>query len=47
MKVTKSLSDDLDKKAVQAVKKWEFKPGTNDGKPVAAGMNLAVQFKLK
>lgn len=30
--VVKSLSKDLDKKAIQTVKKWEFKSGTKDGK---------------
>jgi len=47
IKVMKSLSEDLDKKAIEVVKKkWAFKPATKDGKAVAATMQVEVAFKL-
>ena len=49
VKVTKSLDDkyDLDQQAVIAMKKWLFKPGTKDGKPVAVQVTLEMSFRLK
>jgi len=37
----------LDKNAVAAVKQWEFKPGTKDGKPVAVRVDVELHFTLK
>jgi protein TonB len=37
----------LDKNAVAAMKQWEFKPGTKDGKPVAVRVNIELHFTLK
>ena len=37
----------LDKNAVAATKQWEFKPGTQDGKPVAVRVNVSITFTLK
>ena len=34
LKVVKSLSPDLDQKAIEAVSQWTFRPGEKDGKPV-------------
>ncbi len=36
----------LDEKAIEAVKKWRFEPGTKDGKPVAVVANVEVNFHL-
>jgi periplasmic protein TonB len=49
VKVTKSLDDKygLDEQAVIAMKKWQFKPGTKDGKPVAVQVTVEMSFKLK
>lgn len=44
--VTQSLDKDLDKKAVECVKKWRFEPATRDGKPVAMRVVVAVSFHL-
>ena len=49
VKVTKSLDDKygLDEQAVTAMKKWRFKPGTKDGKPVAVEVTVEMSFKLR
>ena len=46
IKVTKSLGLGLDQKAIEAVEKWRFKPGTKDGKPVAVIASVEVNFRL-
>ena len=47
--VTKSLDQKygLDDQALIAMKKWQFKPGTKDGKPVAVRVTVEMTFKLK
>jgi periplasmic protein TonB len=49
VKVTKSLDTQhgLDEEAVKAMKKWEFKPGTKDGKPVPVAVEVEMTFTLK
>ena len=49
VKVTQSLDKDLglDNEAIEAMKKWQFKPGTKDGKPVAVRIAVEMSFKLK
>jgi protein TonB len=37
----------LDEEAVKAMKQWEFKPGTKDGKPVAVRIHVVMQFALR
>ena len=44
--VARSLRPDLDKAAVDAVKKWKFAPATKDGQPVAVRVNVEVSFRL-
>jgi TonB family protein len=46
IKVVAPLGDGLDEKAVDAVKKWKFEPGTKDGKPVAVPVMIEVEFRL-
>jgi periplasmic protein TonB len=46
IKVTKSLGLGLDEKAIEAVEKWRFKPGTKDGKPVPVIASVEVNFRL-
>lgn len=46
VKVLNSLDKGLDRKAINAVKKWKFEPATVDGKPVATEMNVSVDFRL-
>ena len=49
VKVTRSLDSvhGLDESAVKAMKQWEFKPGTKDGKPVAVRVSIDMAFTLK
>jgi TonB family protein len=46
VKVTKSLGSGLDEKAVDAVRTWKFKPGTEDGTPVRSEIDVEVSFHL-
>jgi protein TonB len=47
--VTQSLDSDtgLDQQAVDALKRWVFKPGTKDGKAVAVQVHVLTRFTLK
>ena len=47
VKVKKSLDAELDEEAVKAMKKWEFKPGTKDGKAVDVLVDVEMTFNLK
>jgi TonB family protein len=46
VQILKPLPSGLDQAAVDAVKQWEFKPGTLNGSPVPVIFNLTVNFKL-
>jgi TonB family protein len=46
MKVLHSLGLGLDDKAMEAVSKWKFKPGTRNGKPVQVMALIDVVFRL-
>ena len=37
----------FDRAALAAVRKWRFKPGKKDGRPVAARVRLVVRFELE
>jgi protein TonB len=47
VKVKKPLHPELDEEAVKAMKQWEFKPGTKDGKPVDVFVDVELTFNLK
>ena len=49
MRVTESLDTEygLDQQALEAVKQWEFRPGTKDGKPVAVRVHIELTFRRK
>ncbi|WP_321473633.1 energy transducer TonB [uncultured Paludibaculum sp.] len=36
----------LDQSAMDAVRKWRFRPGQKDGKPVAVRANVEINFRL-
>jgi len=44
--VTCSLDKRLDQNAIEAVKRWKFKPAMRDGKPVAVLTSVEVDFRL-
>ena len=44
IRVVKSLSVGQDRLAIEAVKKWKFKPALKDGKPVAVRISLEVRY---
>ncbi len=47
VRVTRSLHPDLDEQAIAALKRWEFKPGMREGKPVAVRITCEFTFTLK
>jgi len=46
VKIIKGLPMGLSEEAVEAVKKWKFRPGTLNGDPVPVIFNLTVNFTL-
>jgi TonB family protein len=46
IQVAKPLGFGLDEKAVEAVSKWQFKPGVKDGQPVPVFATIEVNFRL-
>jgi TonB family protein len=47
IRVVRPLGMGLDEKAIEAVKKYRFKPAMKDGKPVAVSINIEINFKLR
>ena len=45
--VKKPLHAELDEEAVKAMKQWQFKPGTKEGKPVDVAVDVEMTFTLK
>jgi len=44
--VRRSLGLGLDEKAIEAVKRWKFKPGMKDGEAVPVAATIEVNFRL-
>jgi len=48
VKVSQSSGNgELDSLAVDAAKKWRFKPATKDGTPIASRVNLHIEFQVQ
>jgi periplasmic protein TonB len=49
VRIERSLDEasGLDQAAVDAMKQWQFKPGTKDGQPVAVKIQCELTFTLK
>ena len=49
VQIVRSLDDrwGLDEKAIEAVKRWRFRPGSRQGKPVAVLVNIELTFTLR
>jgi protein TonB len=46
LRIDQGLGMGLDEKAMEAVRKWKFRPGTRDGKAVAMSALVEVHFRL-
>lgn len=46
VQVVRSLGLGLDEKAIEAVRKWQFRPGTRDARPAAMPVEVDVSFRL-
>jgi TonB family protein len=46
IRVQKSVGYGLDEAAIEAVRRWKFKPSTKDGVPVNVQINVEVNFRL-
>lgn len=44
VRVERSLSKDMDARAVEAVKTWTFQPATKNGQPVAVFLDVEITF---
>lgn len=44
--VVKSSNEKFDPPAVEALKKWKFKPARQDGKPVAIHVTIPIKFTV-
>lgn len=42
--VQKSTNAEFDKPALEAIKKWKFKPAKQDGSPVARKVSIPIKF---
>ena len=47
LRVVRSLGFGLDENAIQALKKWKFRPGMRNGAPVDVALNIEVNFNLR
>jgi TonB family protein len=45
--VRNALGYGLEQKAIEAVRKWKFRPGTSGGKPVSTRVSIIVNFSLR
>jgi protein TonB len=46
IRVQKSLDKELDQKAIEALRQWQFQPGQKDNKPVATRVSIEIRFNV-
>jgi TonB family protein len=46
LRVARSLGLGLDQKAIDAVKRWRFRPAMKDGRPIGVEIQVEVNFRL-
>jgi protein TonB len=46
IRVQKSLDKELDQKAIEALRQWQFQPGEKDNKPVATRVSIEIRFNV-
>jgi protein TonB len=46
IRVQKSLEKELDQKAIEALRQWQFAPGQKDSKPVATRVSVEIRFNV-
>ena len=46
IRVQKGVEQDLDQQAVEALKQWQFAPGTKANKPVATRVSIEIRFNV-
>jgi protein TonB len=46
LRVIRGLGYGLDEKAMEAVRKWRFRPGLKEGQPIAVAVSVEVHFSL-
>jgi protein TonB len=46
VRVSRPLSSEFDKAAINAVKNWKFTPATRENKPIAVEIDVEVAFRL-
>jgi TonB family protein len=47
VRVIKGIATALDAEAIKALKQWEFKPGSKDGRPVAVQVSVEMTFATR
>ena len=47
LKVLRGFGLGLDENAVEALRKWKFRPGTRSGEPVDVALNIEINFALR
>lgn len=46
IRVVRSLGMGLDEKAIEAIRKWRFRPAMSNGKPVRVHAQIEINFRL-
>jgi len=46
IEIARSIGLGLDERAVESVKRWRFRPATQNGRPVASSAIVEVNFRL-